>query len=283
VLNEGGGLALPLGNRNLYTVQTAEKGILWFRVKAKGQPGHGSVPGTADNAILRINSVIEKIRNYHPGIKIVPVVREYIEEIAKQDRTARPCLTSLLEDPDRGDSALDEFAKQDKSLAEEFRAKVKMTITPTMIQGGVKENIIPSDCEAVFDCRVLPGQNPMKTLEMIEGLLKDVGLEKLQFEVIQANEPSESSSDTNLFRLIAKVLREFEPNCSVAPDMLTGGTDSRFFRKKGSICYGFQPMRADMPYGEILKGIHGVDERISIENLVFGTTVLYETVKRFVT
>lgn len=283
VLNEGGGLALPLGNRNLYTVQTAEKGILWFRVKAKGQPGHGSVPGTADNAILRINSVIEKIRNYHPEIKIVPVVREYIDEIAKQDRTARPCLTSLLEDPDRGDNALDEFAKQDKSLAEEFRAKVKMTITPTMIQGGVKENIIPSECEAVFDCRILPGQNPMKTLDMIKGLLKDVGLEKLQFEVIQANEPSESSSDTNLFRLIAEVLHESEANCSVAPDMLTGGTDSRFFRKMGSVCYGFQPMRADMPYGEILKGIHGIDERISIENLVFGTTVLYETVKRFMT
>jgi acetylornithine deacetylase/succinyl-diaminopimelate desuccinylase-like protein len=64
--------------------------------------------------------------------------------------------------------------------------------------------------------------------------------------------------------------------------MLTGGTDSRFFRKMGSVCYGFQPMRADMPYGEILKAVHGIDERVSVENLVFGTSVLYEVVRRFV-
>ena len=82
---------------------------------------------------------------------------------------------------------------------------------------------------------------------------------------------------------VNEVLREFEPNSSVAPILLTGGTDSRFFRKIGSICYGFQPMRADMPYGEILKSIHGIDERISIENLVFGTSVLYNVVERFMT
>jgi acetylornithine deacetylase/succinyl-diaminopimelate desuccinylase-like protein len=80
-----------------------------------------------------------------------------------------------------------------------------------------------------------------------------------------------------------KVLKEFEPNCSAVPFLLTGGTDSRFFRKAGSICYGFAPMHADLPYGEILKMAHGVDERISIENLIFGTSVLYNIVERFIT
>ena len=86
-----------------------------------------------------------------------------------------------------------------------------------------------------------------------------------------------------LYEQIVKVLEEFEPNGSAAPILLTGGTDSRFFRRKGSVCYGFQPMRADMPYGEILKTVHGIDERISTENLVFGTSVLFEVVKRFMT
>jgi acetylornithine deacetylase/succinyl-diaminopimelate desuccinylase-like protein len=123
----------------------------------------------------------------------------------------------------------------------------------------------------------------MDTLDEIKDMLKDVGLEKLEFEIIQANDPSESSENTPLYNNIIEVLEEFEPNCVVAPILLTGGTDSRFFRKIGSICYGFQPLRADMPYGEMLKTVHGIDERISIENLVFGTSVLYNLVERFMT
>jgi acetylornithine deacetylase/succinyl-diaminopimelate desuccinylase-like protein len=168
-------------------------------------------------------------------------------------------------------------------MAEEVRAMLRMTITPTVIHGGVKENIIPSECEAVFDCRILPGQNSTRTMNEIKGLLNDLDLEKLEFETIQAQEPSESSAETPLYEKITGVLREFEPDCAVTPILLTGGTDSRFFRKIGSTCYGFQPQRADMPYGEMLKTIHGIDERISINNLVFGTSVLYDIVEQFMT
>jgi acetylornithine deacetylase/succinyl-diaminopimelate desuccinylase-like protein len=117
----------------------------------------------------------------------------------------------------------------------------------------------------------------------IKGLLKDIPLEKLEFETIQANEPSESPVNTPLYDLIVKVAKEFEPKCVVAPILLTGGTDSRFFRKMGSPSYGFQPVRCDMPYGEMQKTIHGIDERISTANLVFGTSVLYNVVERFMT
>jgi acetylornithine deacetylase/succinyl-diaminopimelate desuccinylase-like protein len=168
-------------------------------------------------------------------------------------------------------------------MAEEVRAMLRMTITPTVIQGGVKENIIPSECEAIFDCRILPGQNTTRTMNEIKDMLKDLDLEKLEFETIQTQEPSESSAETPLYERITGVLKEFEPECAVTPILLTGGTDSRFFRKIGSVCYGFQPQRADMPYGEMLKTIHGIDERISIENLVFGASVLYEIVEQFMT
>jgi acetylornithine deacetylase/succinyl-diaminopimelate desuccinylase-like protein len=282
VLNEGGGLALPLNGKNLYTIQTAEKGILWFRVKAKGKPGHGSMPGVADNAILRMNSVIDKLRDYRSKVMLVQTVRQYLAEMAKEKETLREYLSALLQNPDNADRILDELARKDHYMAEQIRAMIKMTVTPTMIHGGVKENIIPSECDGVFDCRVLPGQHPMETLDEMKKLLGGVGLEKLDFEVIQANEPSESSMQTPLYDGIVEVLKDLEPSCSVAPTMLTGGTDSRFFRKMGSVCYGFQPMRADMPYGEILKAIHGIDERVSVENLVFGASVLYEVVRRFV-
>jgi acetylornithine deacetylase/succinyl-diaminopimelate desuccinylase-like protein len=152
-----------------------------------------------------------------------------------------------------------------------------------MIRGGVKENIIPSDCEAVFDCRILPGQSVTETVDLIKGLLKDVGLDKLSFEFIQAHGGSESVTGTPLYSTIANVLREFEPGCGVTPTLTTGGTDSRFFRENGSICYGFQPMIPDEPNDELEKRMHGIDERITVENLVYGTSILYETVKRFMT
>jgi acetylornithine deacetylase/succinyl-diaminopimelate desuccinylase-like protein len=158
-----------------------------------------------------------------------------------------------------------------------------MTVTPTIIKGGIKENIIPSECEAVFDCRVLPGQSPKETLNEIKKLLKKAGLDKLTFETIQANEPSESKLKTTLHEQIAEVLRKFEPECGLIPVMLTGGTDSRFFRKKGSVCYGFHPVRPETSYSKMQETIHGIDERISIENLVFGTSVLYNVIERFMT
>lgn len=283
VINEGGGLAIPFDNKNIYTIQTSEKGILWFKVKAKGRPGHGSVPGAADNAILRMNKVVEKLGNYRAKILLVPTVKQFLNEVAKESKMAQQAISLMLQNPEMSDQVLDMLAQVDKPMAEEIRARLRMTVAPTIIHGGVKENIIPSECDAVFDCRMLPGQTPTDALNEIKELLMDLDLEKLEFEIIQANEPSESPLNTPLYSEIVNVLKEFEPNCLATPILLTGGTDSRFFRKIGSVCYGFQPLRADMPYGEMLKTIHGIDERISIENLVFGTSVLYNVVERFMT
>ncbi|MBS7632865.1 M20/M25/M40 family metallo-hydrolase [Candidatus Bathyarchaeota archaeon] len=281
LLNEGGGLAIPIDGKNIFTVQTAEKGIRWFKIKAKGKPGHGSVPDIGDNAIMRMNKVIDKLGNYRSQIIIIPRVRKFLSEIAKESDLARQAISTLLQNPDMSDQILDMLARKDKAMAEETRARLRMTVTPTIISGGVKENIIPSQCETVFACRILPGQRPQDALNEIKSLLRDLDLGMLEFEIIQANDPSESPANTSLYDLIVKVLKEFEPNCSVAPIMLTGGTDSRFFRKIGTVSYGFQPLLADMDYGEMLKSVHGIDERVSIQNLVFGTSVLYSVVERF--
>ena len=281
VLNEGGGSAFPAQNKNVFTVQTAEKGILWFKVKAKGFPGHGSMPDLADNAIMRMNKVIEKLGNYRSQVLLVPTVTSFLNEVAREDANLQQPISRLLANPELSDQVLDELAKTAKSFAEEIRSRIRMTITPTIIHGGVKENVIPSECEAVFDCRVLPGQTTTQALSLIKDLLRDFGLDKLEFETIQVNEPSESRAETPLYDVITSVLREFEPGCGVTPMLMTGGTDSRFFRKMGSVCYGFHPMRPEAPFDKMVKREHGIDERISVENLVFGTSVLYEVVKRF--
>jgi len=281
VLNEGGGLAMPTRNGNVFTVQTAEKGILWFKVKAKGVPGHGSMPNVADNAIIRMNKVIEKLGNYHAKVSLVPTVKKFLEEMARQDSVLQEPFARLLAKPEHSDQILEELGKTAPQLAEEIKPRLKMTITPTIIRGGVKENIIPSQCETVFDCRILPGQESVQAIGTIKALLSEVDSEKLIFESLQVQEPSESKVETPLYTTIASVLREFEPDCGVTPMLTTGGTDSRFFRRKGSVCYGFQPMHPEVSSGKVIKREHGIDERISLENLVFGTSVLYETVKKF--
>jgi acetylornithine deacetylase/succinyl-diaminopimelate desuccinylase-like protein len=283
VLNEGGGLAIPEKNGNIYPVQTAEKGILWFKIKAKGIPGHGSTPNMADNAIVRMNKVITKLGGYQPETVFVPTLKRYLTEIAKINPDLKPHFSHLLANPRKSEQILDELAKIDKALAEEIRPRTKTTITPTIIHGGVKENIIPSECEAVFDCRVLPGQSVEATLNLIKGLLQDVGMDKLSLEIIQMHDGNESTTQTPLYDAITSVLREFEPKCGITPTLTTGGTDSRFFRETGSVCYGFHPMRPDEPNDLLEKRMHGIDERITVENLVFGTSILYEAVKRFMT
>lgn len=283
VLNEGGGLAIPQKGINVYPVQTAEKGILWFKVKAKGTPGHGSMPNTADNAILRMNKVIAKLDAYRPETVYVPTLKEFLAQVTHVNPQLEPYVTRLLSNPAKSEQIIDEIAKIDKALAEDIRPRTKTTITPTIIHGGIKENIIPSECEAIFDCRVLPGQSVDEALATIKGLLKDVGLDKLSFEIIQMHDGNESSTQTPLYSAITGVLKEFEPNCGISPTLTTGGTDSRFFRETGSICYGFHPMRPDEPNDLLEKRMHGIDERITIENLVFGTSIFYEAVKRFIT
>jgi acetylornithine deacetylase/succinyl-diaminopimelate desuccinylase-like protein len=283
VLNEGGGLAIPQKKGNVYPVQTSEKGILWFKIKAKGTPGHGSTPNMADNAIVRMNKVITKLGEYPPETFYVPTLREFLTEVAKLNPDLEGHFSRLLSNPAQSEQILDELAKTDKALAEEIRPRTKTTITPTIIHGGVKENIIPSECEAVFDCRVLPGQRVDETLSLIKSLLGDVGMDKLSFEIIQMHDGNESTTQTPLYNAITSVLREFEPGCGVTPTLTTGGTDSRFFRETGSVCYGFHPMRPDEPNDMLEKRMHGIDERITVENLVFGTSIFYEAVKRFMT
>jgi len=283
VIIEGGGLAFPSKNGYVFPVQSAEKGILWLKIKAKGTPGHGSTPNMADNAVLRMNKVIDKLGNYQPPTIYVPTLKAFLAEIGTQDPELKETFSLLLANPKKSEQILDQLAKKDHALAEEIRPRTKMTIAPTMIHGGVKENIIPSDCEAVFDCRILPGQSIDETVDLIKGLLKDVGLDKLSFEFIQAHGGSESTINTKLYSTITDVLKEFEPSCGVTPTLTTGGTDSRFFRELGSVCYGFQPMIPDEPNDQLEKRMHGIDERITVKNLVYGTSVLYETVKRFMT
>ena len=283
VINEGGGFSFPVKGKSVFTVQTAEKGVNWLRIKAKGRPGHGSIPGGADNAVLRMAKVAQTLGTYRAGIRVVPTVNQMIKGFTREQSAMTKLLSGLLANPLLADKILDNMAKRDLAAAEYFRATLRNTIVPTMIKGGIKENIIPSECEAVFDCRILPGETQDSLLNEIKRALSNAGIElgKLEFEFIVSSEPSESPVNTPLYSRIQETLHKVEPTADVVPLMATGGTDSRFLRKLGCVCYGFHPLKTDMPLNEFLRMAHGIDERISINNLVFGTTVLHQLVTGF--
>jgi acetylornithine deacetylase/succinyl-diaminopimelate desuccinylase-like protein len=237
----------------------------------------------ADNAITRINKVLTKLENYQPPTIYVDTLQEFLTHITQTNPPLKDLINQLLANPQKSDQILDELAQKDKALAEEIRPRIKTTLTPTIIQGGTKENIIPSQCEAVFDCRVLPGQSTTTTLDLIKQLLNAIDNQKLSYEIIQIHDGNQSTTQTPLYETIKTVLQEADPGCSITPTLTTGGTDSRFFRETGSICYGFHPVRPEEPNDQYEKRIHGIDERLSIENLVWGTSIFYETIKRFLT
>jgi acetylornithine deacetylase/succinyl-diaminopimelate desuccinylase-like protein len=145
VINEGGGGSIPIKNANVFTVNTSEKGILWFKIKAKGTPGHGSTPNMADNAIMRMNKVISKLGDYNAEAQFIPTIKNFLSEIAKKDTALREPFSCLLANPKQSDEILDGLVGENRFLADELKPRIKMTITPTMIQGGVKENVVPSE------------------------------------------------------------------------------------------------------------------------------------------
>ena len=271
VVNEGGGQALPVDGRNHYAIQVAEKGVFWTRLITHGTPGHASMP-YKDNALLKMSTYLSKLGTLKTPIRQSEIVGQYLSKRLAAMGMAPPEVLQV------NDEFLVELEKTNPKVAAEANTLVRLSIAPTMIQAGTKENIIPERCEAVIDCRLLPGQTAddlRKTISQAIG-----GLEEVEIQPIQAAEGSVSPLDTELYSAITKTMEELDPGCGFVPYMVSGGTDSRFFRQKGIPAYGFMPLKPDLPFSELLSIVHGRNERISQANLLLATKFFYRLVKK---
>jgi acetylornithine deacetylase/succinyl-diaminopimelate desuccinylase-like protein len=271
VVNEGGGHALPVDGRNIYTIQVAEKGVFWTRLITSGTPGHASMPHR-DNALLKMSTYLSTLGTLKTSIGQSEVVSQYLK--ARLAAIGMPQKGKFTVD----DGFLEELWKTHPRVAAEINTLVRLSIAPTMIQAGTKENIIPEKCEAVIDCRLLPGQ----TAEDLRRTIAEAigGLDDVDIEPIQADEGSASTQDTGLYQAITRTMEELDPGCGFVPYMVSGGTDSRFFRQKGIPAYGFLPLKPDLSPSEMLSIVHGRNERISQENLLLATKFFYLLVKK---
>jgi len=276
-INEGGGFSLSVGpGKNVYAVDVAEKGVLWLRLRFKGRPGHGSMPRAADNALVKLSDAVQKVHRHVPPKVVVPIVRQFLTGVmvAQRGASGRLLAPLLLDSPVSG--FLLRQAVRDPERAGQMDAMLRLTMSPNVAAAGSKTNIIPSAAELTLDCRLLPGQ----TKETVYQELRRAGLDlsSVEIEELESDEPSWSPTDTELYRAIEEALHELAPGVPVLPLLVPGMSDSRFVRQLGGIAYGFQPTVPEEDGAELGKRVHGIDERIGVASLAFGTDALVRTI-----
>jgi acetylornithine deacetylase/succinyl-diaminopimelate desuccinylase-like protein len=274
-INEGGGNAFEINGRRYYTVQTAEKGAARFRLRAKGKPGHGSVPHE-ENAILKLAEVLSRLRNHQQPVHFSASLRGFVTGIASaQPPEIARLFLAILANEATADAAIDALPMEDL-LKMELRAMTRNTIAPTMLRAGSQINVIPSEAEASLDGRILPGWTP----EMFLGEIRAIFGEEVEIEFIDPSEALEADPASPLFEVIKDVVREHDPEATVVPTLITGGTDAQHIAGLGTKVYGFAPEMYISGLHDWDR-VHGHDERINIHSLQWGTRVLYDVVVRF--
>ncbi len=268
VLNEGGGMYVEGNGKLVYLIETSQKGICWVKTVTRGKPCHASTPDLGENAVTKMATAIQRIASHVPEIRLEPDVRTLMESLArvmksKQDEPSSESSKSNV------DSMINELTQGDKEWRGTLRALTRMTMVPTVVKGGVKENIVPDYAEGVVDCRLLPGQTTEYAVSELKRAAGDVDIE---FTPMQYYPASTSPVNTPLFAAVkASMQRALNREITLSPGMSTGATDSRFLRKLGSIAYGFMPYTPPTDHRIVQSLIHNVDERIHTDSITTGT------------
>ncbi len=261
-IGEVGGFSLTVprrdgGERRLYLIETAEKGMQWMRLTARGQAGHGSMANDR-NAVTLLAEAVARIGRHQFPLVMTDTVVEFLAAISEE--------TGLTFDTASGD--LEGVIEKLGPMARMLKAVVRDTANPTMLKAGYKANVIPGIAEAVVDCRVLPGRQAAFEAEIDKLIGPDVTREWIR------DLPSyETSFDGDLVDAMNAAVLAVDPDGRTVPYMLSGGTDAKAFARLGIRCFGFAPLKLP-PELDFSSLFHGVDERVPIDALRFGTEVL---------
>ena len=244
-----------------YLVQTAEKGIVWLRLHARGRAGHGSVPSDA-NAVVRLAEALGRIAAY-------PWPREYIASTKAlldglSDLTGTPYAP---EDPAP-------VLRHLRHAAGFVTGTLTDTAIPTMLDAGYKMNVVPQKASASVDCRFLPGHE-----EHLLAKVRELAGEHVDVVVDHRDISLDAPITGDLVTAMTQSLLVEDPDATVLPYCLSGGTDNKALSRLGITGYGFVPLRLP-PDLEFAPMFHGINERVPVESLKFGTRVLAEFLRR---
>jgi acetylornithine deacetylase/succinyl-diaminopimelate desuccinylase-like protein len=261
-VNEGGGDRVEVDGRTVYLCSTAEKMSSPFRLRVHGRSGHASMPGIADNALVKAARYVERLGRLEPAPRLLPETEAFFaalggvpnpEELRERLAALEPGVRGMVE------------------------PMLSFTISPTMIEASKKVNVIPAVCDVVCDCRLLPGQNQAETERVIREWLGESGDYELDW--VEGVGGTSSPVESPLWNSIASFVAEEDPGAGLVPVVLPGFTDSHYMREAfGTISYGFFPMRT-MGAELAARLIHSADERVAVEDLELGTRFLRHLVR----
>jgi acetylornithine deacetylase/succinyl-diaminopimelate desuccinylase-like protein len=254
-IGEVGGFSVTLGGQRLYLLQTAEKGMAWMRLTARGTAGHGSML-QPDNAVTELSEAVARIGRYEWPVRETEAAFAFAREACKA--------LGLDFDPQDPAGVLTKLG----SIARMVGATMSNTANPTMLSAGYKVNVIPQTAAAQIDGRFLPGHEEEFFAE-IDALTGPAVTRELAHHDVAL----ETSFDGDLVDAMRAALHAEDPEGRMVPYCLSGGTDAKSFSRLGIRCFGFTPLRLP-PALDFAGMFHGVDERVPVDALKFGVRVL---------
>jgi len=272
VLTENGGLHAGTSETPVIRMNVGEKGVAWRRIRVHGQPGHGSMPFRADNALIRAAGVVDRLANYQPPPKFTELWSSIIETLDVDDETRM-----LLRDPNAVDDYLAAFPHA--GTASFLHACCHTTLSPNLVDGGeMKTNVIPGSVELHVDMRTLPGETTEDVDRHLREALGEDLYETVEVEPIITNDSSMSRHDTPLWDSLQRSVARHFPAAQLAPAMTVGFTDARVYREMGAVAYGAGLFSPDLDPGDFARRFHGHNERIDVESLRLTTELWLDVI-----
>lgn len=274
-IGEGGGSSQTIFGRRFYPLMVAEKQVCWMQATIKGPGGHASMP-LKNGAMARLGRALTALDSQRLPVHVTPATQRMIEAMA--DALPPETAASLLRllDPVQTNDTLDELHAEGMRMARSLDALLHNTVNATVVRASNKTNVIPSSIELELDGRVLPGYTAEDMLNEVRAALGDG---EIELSVIR-HDPIDVEPDMTLFPLLAKLVREADPDGMPIPALVGGFTDGRMFARLGIQNYGFLPQR--MPEDFTSVGlVHGADERVPVETIELGAQILYSLLERY--
>jgi acetylornithine deacetylase/succinyl-diaminopimelate desuccinylase-like protein len=269
LITEGGDNPLDHGRLLYYGVSVSEKRTFWQRMTVHGTPSHGSRP-TKLNPVPRLVAALDRIARYETPIHVTPGVRKYLHDLSTGFTGPQAAWLANV------DSAMNVPAAREWILDHvDWNAILRNTISETGLSGSSKTNVIPAEATAELDIRLLPDQD---TAAFRAELVRVVGDTAVHWTtILPPKPPLESPIETDLFRAIERAAHERDPEALITSVMLTGATDRPTYRALGIVTYGLDPFKVEREDSQ--RGVHGNDERVSVENLTFGPHFFYDILR----
>jgi len=271
-INEGGKIVMKNGKVEYVAVQTDEKVPVDVAVIAKGVAGHASIP-MKDNPVVHLSEAIAKIGDYNAPVHLTSIVRRYFEGLSALEPEDIGKWMRVVDSPDRSEHA-QRFLAEANPL---WNSMMRDTVAPTMLQAGVRANVIPSEARAVLNIRLLPGDTVTALLGELTKLVNDPAV---HFEV-QADAglaAPNSSLETEFYATVVKVSAQEFGGVPVLPFMSTGATDSAQLRLHSVQAYGLRPFPLTE---EDDRRVHGDEERLPLAAFAKGVDLMTRIVAEF--